>query len=336
MSVKVKSPQLIFKGLLVLVLVLVGYWGYAVFFPHSLPSKPYQLVIDRQESLRSVAFKISEAGLIERPHLFILLARLMHKDKKITAGLYILKEPLSLFALVLRISNGKPDEISITLLDGWTFKQIRNYVNQLANVNHLTLNMNDLQIRNSLKINYPNMEGVLYASTYFIAPQQSDLEIFQNAYKLMQLKLAQIWLTRNANTNYSNPYALLTMASLIQKETNDAADMYQVATVFNNRIRNGMRLQDDPAVFYGLGNKERITREDFQIDTAYNTYLRQGLPPTPICTPSLHALNAAAGPSNDYSLLYFIAIGGGKSKFSATFQEHIQAVNKYLKKPPGR
>jgi len=123
------------------------------------------------------------------------------------------------------------------------------------------------------------------------------------------------------------------MASLIQKETSDKMDMYQVSTVFNNRLRVNMRLQDDPAVFYGLNNKEKIIRSDFKTDTPYNTYLHNGLPPTPICTPSQNALNAAANPGDDYKLLYFVAIGNGKTKFSYTYDEHSQAVTQYLKKP---
>jgi UPF0755 protein len=154
----------------------------------------------------------------------------------------------------------------------------------------------------------------------------------QNAYKLMQTKLSAVWQVKNTNALYTTPYQLLTMASLIQKETNNESDMLQISTVFNNRLRSNMRLQDDPAVFYGLGNKDVITRADFAIDTPYNTYLHNGLPPSPICIPSQAALNAAANPGDDYKLLYFIAIGNGKSKFSTSYQEHTEAVNKYLKK----
>ena len=332
MAMAAKSLQLLLKSLLALSVVLVACIGYAVFFPHSIPSRQYPLIIERQQTVRNIANQLKREGLINDAYLFIGLSRLMHEDKKMIAGMYILKGPMSLFDLVWRLSNGKPDEISITFLDGWTFRQIRNYVNDLPNVKHLTPEMTDGQIRALLKIKVPSLEGGLYPSTYFIAPNQSDLEIFQNAYKLMQDKLAKAWQTRNVNGVYDNPYQMLIMASLIQKETNNKVDMYQISTVFNNRLRSGMRLQDDPAVFYGLANKERITREDFQIDTPYNTYLHAGLPPTPICNPSLAALTAAASPGADHKLLFFIAIGSGKSKFSYTFQEHRQAVAKYLKK----
>jgi UPF0755 protein len=178
------------------------------------------------------------------------------------------------------------------------------------------------------------MEGLLYPSTYFIAPNQPDLEVMRISYRLMQSKLADLWVNKNKNaTNYQDPYQLLVMASLIQKETSDKEDMYQISTVFNNRLRTNMRLQDDPAVFYGLNNKATITRADFKIDTPYNTYLHNGLPPTPICTPSQSALAAAANPGDDYKLLYFVAIGNGKTKFSYSYGEHSQAVNQYLKKP---
>ncbi len=329
-----KSSSLLVRGILLIIILTAVYLGYALLLPNKLPNNvPYELVIEQQQSIHKVANKLKTDGVISSPRLFVLLTRVMGKDKKVTAGLYLLKQPMSILDLINRITNGKPDQISITILDGWTFRQIRNYVDHLPNISHLTANMSESQIRESLKVPYPHLEGLLFPSTYFIAPYQSDLEIYRTAYKLMQTKLNKIWLAKNLNaTNYSNPYSLLTMASLIQKETNDKDDMYQIATVFNNRLSAKMRLQDDPAVFYGLGNRDRITREDFQIDTPYNTYLHNGLPPTPICTPSENALLAAANPGNDRKILYFIAIGNGKSKFSYSYEQHLDAVNKYLKK----
>ena len=326
---------LFWRMLLLVFLLGAIYLGYSIFLPNQLPNnQTYKLVIDKDQTLRGVTARLHSDNVINDPRLMLALTRILGKDKKIVAGLYLFKHSASMFDIIKRITNGKPDEITITILDGWTFKQVRSYINSLPEVNHVAQNMTESQILASLKIPYTKMEGLIYPSTYFIAPNQSDLEIYQSAYKQMQLKLNQVWDGRNINTsNYSGSYQLLIMASLIQKETSDVEDMLQISTVFNNRLRSNMRLQDDPAVFYGLENKARITRQDFQIDTPYNTYLHSGLPPTPICTPSQAALEAAANPGSDYKLLYFIAIGNGRSKFSYTFEEHSTAVNKYLRQP---
>lgn len=322
----------VIKFFLVVFIVLSFYLGYEVFFPHSLPNQRVQVVIAKGDSLHKTARKLSESQIIGNPRLFIILARMMGKDTKVTAGMYVLNQPMSLVDLVNRLTNGKPDEISITILDGWNFRQIRNYLASESQITHLTESMTDAQIRDKLKITAPSMEGLIYPSTYFIAPYQSDLEFMLNGYKLLQSKLAKTWESKNQQIAYTTPYELLILASLIQKETNNSDDMIQISTVFNNRLRINMRLQDDPAVFYGLGNRQTITRADFATDTPYNTYLHSGLPPTPICMPSQVALSAAANPSNESSLLYFVAIGKGKTKFSSTFNEHSDAVNKYLKK----
>ena len=332
MPIKPKPTHNLIKTGWIIFILLVISCGYIIFVPNKIPNGRYALVIDRHESLHKISRDLESAGVISHPRLLVILSRLMGRDKKIVAGMYILNHPMSLWDLVTRLSNGHPDEISVTILDGWNFKQIRSSLDNESEMVHLTTSMTEDQIIAALKIPNSRMEGLLYPSTYFMAPGQSDLEVMQNAYKLMQTKLTSAWQTKNANTMYSTPYQLLIMASLIQKETADKADMVQISTVFNNRIRKNMRLQDDPAVFYGLGNKDVIVRADFSIDTPYNTYMHNGLPPTPIGTPSQSAINAAANPTSDYSLLYFIAIGNGKSKFSATYQEHNQAINTYLKK----
>ena len=327
-----KQLKILSKILLIGFIFFAVGLGYEVFFPHRIPNNAYQLIVDKNESLGSIAEDLSKHDIIKSKFIFRGLLRLLGKDRKVAAGLYFLKNSLSTWDIVARITNGKPDQISVTIIDGWSLEQIRNYINGLSNVQHLTVNYSDEQLKNSLKIDYPNLEGVFYPSTYFIAPNQSDLEIYQQAYRLMETKVTQLFNARSISSTYTNPYQMLTMASLIQKETGKREDMIMVSTVFNNRIKKGMKLQDDPAVFYGLRHQTVVTRKDFQIDTPYNTYTRFGLPPTPICTPSYDALLAASQPLNKPDLLFFVAIGSGKTKFSTTYSEHQSAVNKYLKK----
>lgn len=320
------------KIILVSFIVFAFYFGNLLFFPHTIPNGSYTLIVDKNETITGIANDLESNSIIPDARALKVLLRLWGKDRKVAAGMYILKGSMSTWGIADRITNGHPDQISVTIIDGWSIEQLRAYINKLDNIQHITNGYSDKQLQDSLKINWPNLEGAFYPSTYFVAPNQTDLEIYQQAHRLLLNKLDQFYNTRTENTVYTGPYQLLVMASLIQKETGRLDDMYMVSAVFNNRIRKGMKLQDDPAVFYGLKNQEKVTRKDFQIDTPYNTYLRFGLPPTPICIPSDNALLAASKPLDNNEILYFVAIGSGKTKFSKTYDEHKTAVGKYLKK----
>ena len=306
--------------------------GYIVFYPQPIPNSSYQLVIDVNENVTQIANDLSNHDIIKNKLIFRGLLRLLGRDRKVTAGLYFLKNSMSTWEIVSRVTNGKPDQISVTFIDGWSLEEVRNYVNSLSNIQHTTSGFSDEQLKAALKIELPSLEGVFYPSTYFIAPNQTDLEIYQQSYRLMQKKLTELFTQRSTFSIYSNPYQMLTMASLIQKETSNKEDMILVATVFNNRLKKGMKLQDDPSVFYGLKHQKTIGHKNFQTDTPYNTYTRFGLPPTPICIPSYDALFAASKPEDNPDLLFFLAIGGGKTKFSKTYNEHKSAISKYLNK----
>lgn len=327
-----KKSKIFIKSLLILFIILAIYIGNIVFFPHKMPNDQYQIVIKKDQSIASIATELENNDIIKSRMAFLSVLRIFQKDTKVAAGLYVIKNPISIWGLINRITNNKPDEMSVTILSGWTFEQLKQYIDSLENIQHISLTMSESQIKEILKIDSPNLEGVFFPSTYFIAPYQTDLQIYQQAYQTMQNKIKTLYNTRESDTMYTSPYQLIIMASLIEKETGNPIDMIAVSTVFNNRLRVGMKLQTDPTVFYGLRWKNQIKRADFQIDTPYNTYLHAGLPPTPICLPSLNALIAAANPLQNNSFFYFVAIGNGKTKFSATYDEHLIAVNKYLKR----
>ncbi len=237
-----------------------------------------------------------------------------------------------MWSLISRLTSGKPDQISIMILDGQTVDQVRAYIEKIPEINHITTKMTDQDLVAALKLDATSMEGFLYPSTYYIAPGQTDLELYQHSVSLMKARLLDIYNTKNQYTTYKNPYQMLIMASLIHKETANLNDLYLVSTVFNNRIRDKFKLQDDPSVFYGLRKYGKpVLQKRFQFDTPYNTYLHTGLPPTPICIPSINALKAAANPYNNPRLYYFVAIGSGKTKFSTSYNEHLNSVYKYLK-----
>ncbi|MCE2705597.1 MAG: endolytic transglycosylase MltG [Proteobacteria bacterium] len=320
------------KIILLLFLFFTFYIGNLVFFPQQLPSNEYRITVNKNQSLSKLAVLLEDQKVIKSSKVFLYLLELLRKDKKINAGVYILKHPISLWGIVFRLSNGQPDQISITILEGWTFLQLKQYIDTLEDIQHITTNQTETDIKNTLKINLPNLEGVFLPDTYFIAPNQTDLEIYQQAYKLMQLKIESLYSNRSPIAHVNSPYQLLILASLVQKETNNVTDMYLISTVFNNRLRVGMKLQDDPAVFYGLRGRDKVTRSDFLVDTPYNTYLHTGLTPTPICIPGLDALKASANPMDKQNVYYFIGIGGGRTKFSETYKDHMGAVSKYLKK----
>jgi UPF0755 protein len=325
-KIKFNPSLLITKCCLCMLFAAICYVGDLLFIPAALPNS-YQLTVKKHANMHDVAQQLVKDKIITNPYFMVAVSVILAKDTKLTTGVYMLKESMSLFDIILRITNGHPDIISITILENWSFSELRKYIDSLPTIKHITMNMTEQELLAVLKIPFVSLEGTMYPDTYFIMPQQSDLEIYRMAYQLMQRQLTQAWLHKNTfANNYKNPYELLIMASLIQKETANPQDMYLISTVFNNRLRLNIRLQNDPAVFYGLQYKAVITRADFKLPSKYNTYLNKGLPPTPIAIPSQHALDAAASPGADLKLMYFVATNNGRTQFSYTFDEHIQKV----------
>lgn len=329
---KYSRLKLIRKSFLVLVVFFAAYIGNIVFFPRNLPNKNFQIIIDKDQNMHYLASELEKNHIIADKHIFLLILRIMGEDRKVVAGLYVLHNNVSMWDVISRITSGHPDQISVTIIEGVRFSGIKSYIDGLPNIKHITNKLSEDDLKALLKISAPNLEGLFYPTTYFIAPGQSDLEIYNNAYNLMQTKLSAIYAKKSSNTHYTTPYQMLILASLIQKETANNEDMLQIATVFNNRLGIGMKLQDDPAVFYGLHNIEKIDRKDFSIDTKYNTYLHAGLPPTPICIPGESAIIAASHPLNNSEILYFIAVGKGQTKFAESYDKHKAMIKKYLKK----
>lgn len=320
------------KLLLVFLVLSLLFAFYAYESVFAKRERNYKLFIKKGDSVSAIANRLESAGVISNQLIFKALIKYTADDTKIAVGIYELKGKLSLYEIVNKITYGSPDMISVTLLDGWNLKQIRAALNKNPMLTHLTESMTNEQIAESMNIDYPKLEGLIYPSTYFVAPYQSDLDVLNMAYSTMQDKLGSIWSNRESGLIYTTPYEMLTMASLVQKEVSESQDMVVVATVFNNRLAINMKLQDDPAVFYGLENKDVITRADFKIDTPYNTYLHSGLPPTPICSPGENALYAAAHPNANKQLLYFIATKEGKTIYTTNYADHSKAVKQYLRK----
>jgi UPF0755 protein len=237
--------------------------------------------------------------------------------------------------LLEKLVNGEQALRSVTLVEGWTFKQFRQAIDRLTDVRHDSRDMTSTGIMQSLGRAGQHPEGRFFPDTYRYAKGSSDLGVLQSALRAMDAQLAQAWDARAPGSSLKSADELLTLASIVEKETGVAADRGNVAAVFNNRLRIGMRLQTDPTVIYGLGETfdGNLRKADLLRDTPYNTYTRAGLPPTPIAMPGRLSLQAAAMPPSS-TALYFVAKGDGSSQFSATLDEHNRAVNRYQRGTP--
>jgi len=296
-----------------------------------LPTSPYNITVGPNRTLSQVARGLSEERVIRSRLVLVALARLQGVDRRIKAGLYRFDGSASLWQILQRFASGRPDEASATVVEGWTFQQLRQLLGQNPDLYHLTRDWSDQRILQTIGASQTQAEGLFFPSTYYFTPGSSDIELFRRAYLTMQQHLDLAWQNRSANLPLSSPYQLLTLASLIEKETARAQDRNLVAAVFVNRLKIKMRLQTDPAVIYGMGDlyDGRIGRANLRRDTPYNTYTRAGLTPTPIALPGEAALQAAAHPAAS-KVLYFVARGDGGSYFSETLQQHDDAVRKFI------
>jgi UPF0755 protein len=217
----------------------------------------------------------------------------------------------------------------ILFVEGTTLKQWRAQLGRSPDVKQTLAQSSDDDLRRALGLEQP-VEGWLFPDTYRFTPGNADIDIVKRAHAAMKRRLADAWATREAGIPLKTPYEALILASIVEKETGQATERPLIASVFMNRMRLGMRLQTDPTVIYGLGDRYdgRIHKRDLTTDTPWNTYTRDGLPPTPIAMPGLASLRAAVQPAQtDY--LYFVGKGDGTHEFSRTLEEHNRAVAKY-------
>jgi len=219
------------------------------------------------------------------------------------------------------------------LVEGKTFRQFRAALNENRDLVHDSATLGDKEILARLGVPETHPEGLFFPDTYVFNKGSSDLDVMRRASRAMQTRLAAAWEQRDRTVPLKSPYELLILASIVEKETGLAADRPLVAAVFANRLRRGMLLQTDPTVIYGLGERfgGNLRKIDLQTDTPWNTYTRPGLPPTPIAMPGLASLQAAARPPAS-DRLYFVARGDGSSHFSASLDEHNNAVNRYQRR----
>jgi UPF0755 protein len=261
---------------------------------------------------------------------FVLLVRILGRSGDIKAGSYKAEGNVTPLSLVDKLSRGEFAQGQIQFIEGWTFRQLRAVLDAHPALTHDTKDLSGAQILQRLGAEETYPEGLFFPDTYHFSAGTSDLTILRQAYDKMQQVLTQAWETRDSNLPVKTKYQGLILASIVEKETGDPGERELVAAVFVNRLRKGMRLQTDPTVIYGLGEKfdGNLRKRDLLADQPYNTYTRYGLPPTPIALPGEAAIYATLQPA-ETSALYFVSKGDGTHYFSKSLKEHNRAVNRF-------
>jgi UPF0755 protein len=298
--------------------------------PLTLSTSPIDFSIEPGTSPRSVANGAVNVGVQTSPMLLFAWFRVSGQARQIKAGNYELETGVTPYTLLAKLTRGEEALRSVTLVEGWTFKQVLGALSKEEQLSQEIKGLDGELIMQKLGQPALHPEGRFYPDTYTYAKGSSDLKVLQRAMHAMDLHLAAAWAARNTNLPLKTPDELLTLASIVEKETGSAADRDMVASVFINRLRIGMLLQTDPTVIYGMGDKfdGNLRRRDLLADTPWNTYTRAGLPPTPISMPGKAALMAVAQPAASKAL-YFVARGDGSSQFSDSLDAHNRAVNTY-------
>ena len=324
--------KLLVTGVIVSVAAVSGFSWWAK-SPLTTEGPVVEFTINPGSGVGAAAQQMAKAGVPVNPQLFNILARVTGQAGKIKAGSYELKPDTSPRRLLTQLVRGEFAQESITIVEGWTFRQMRAAVQAHERLRHDTVKLSDEELMKRISTEYTKPEGLFFPDTYLFAKGSSELAIYKQAHQAMLNHLKAAWETRDPSLPYKTPYEALTMASIIEKETGQKSERTMIAGVFVNRLRTGMMLQTDPAVIYGMGDRFAgdIRKKDLQLDTPYNTYTRAGLPPTPIALPGIQSLAAALAPAKTQAL-YFVARGDGTSQFSDNLNDHNRAVNQYQRR----
>ena len=335
-----------FVFLLILLLILggVGFWGYQkltefVDTPVNV-TQDQLLTIERGTTGSKLAALLEQEKILEHADLLPWLLKLQPQLNKVKAGTYSLTGVKTLQDLLDMINSGKEAQFSVKFIEGKTFKEWRKNLENAPHLKQTLQGKTDKEIMALLDIpavakavyEWNNMDGWLYPDTYNYTPNSTDLELLKRSTTRLQKALDKAWSERDENLPLADPYQMLILASIVEKETGIAAERPQVASVFINRLRANMKLQTDPTVIYGMGESYtgNIRKKDLETITPYNTYMIEGLPPTPIAMVSESALQAVAHPAKT-DFYYFVADGSGGHKFTRNLNEHNKAVQEYLR-----
>ncbi len=287
-------------------------------------------IVQPGTTLRGFTRQLHQQGVLPDAHSLVWLAYLKGRSRDLKAGEYRFRAGITPLELLDQVVSGRVVEYPLVLVEGWTFRQTMQAINAAPKLTHVLQDLKTEEIMQKLGYAGLHPEGRFYPDTYYYSMGTSDLVLLRQAYKKMELFLQKEWSQRAPKLPFKTPDDALILASIVEKETARADERTLIAGVFINRLRRGMKLQTDPTVIYGMGERYRgnIRLQDLRGDTPYNTYVRFGLPPTPIAMPSAEAIHAVLNPA-ETKALYFVSRGDGSHVFSETLSEHNKAVIKY-------
>lgn len=301
--------------------------------PVGEPARNYLLDVREGSALSTVLDQLAGDGVLAWPRLLSVYARWRGEAASIQAGEYQLDPEQSPRELLAMLVAGRVRLHAFTIVEGWTVRELLAALDDEPLVTQTLAAVGPEALAVELGFEEASAEGLFLPETYFFARGMTDRELLLRANTMLREQLELAWAAREGGLPLDEPYQALVLASLIERETALAAERPLIAGVFTRRLQLGMRLQTDPAVIYGIGPEFNgdLTRRDLRRDTPYNTYTRNGLPPTPIALAGVDSLRAAVSPA-DGEALYFVAtgLGDGSHTFTATLEEHNAAVARYL------
>ena len=317
-------------GLLTMGILLAAWAGWWASRDLPLRLTTVELAIEPGTPVRQIAEQVNAAGVEVSPSLLYWMFRLSGQARQIKAGNYEITPGVSAWQLLQKLARGEESLQAVALIEGWTWRQWRQALDKAEFLRHDTRDLSDADIARRLGLTPDALEGHFYPDTYTFAKGSSDLTVMQRAQRAMDRQLSVQWKQRAGDLSITQIEQARILASLIEKETGRASDRAMISSVFHNRLRLGMPLQTDPTVIYGMGSSfdGNLRRRDLRADHAWNTYTRNGLPPTPIAMPGKGALLAAVQPARSQAL-YFVARGDGSSEFSDNLEQHNRAVDRY-------
>jgi UPF0755 protein len=324
----------LWRSLLVLILLAAAGAAASVMWwlghPLALAAPTVELSIEPGTPPREVANAWVRAGVLTEPEALYQWFRLSGEARRIRAGSYELEPGITPRTLLAKMVQGDEAFERVRLIEGWTFRQFRAALAAAPNLRHASASLAEAELMAALGLAGVPAEGRFFPDTYLYSRGVSDLTVMRRAAQMQSRRLAAVWAERAPDLPLQTPEQALVLASIVEKETGRGTDRGRVAGVFINRLRLGMPLQTDPSVIYGLGEAfdGNLRKRDLLTDSPYNTYTRNGLPPTPIAMPGLASLRAAVQPEAT-AALYFVARGDGSSVFSNDLAAHNRAVNQF-------
>jgi UPF0755 protein len=322
-------------ALFLLALAAAGgyFWLLSEFQAPGPAAAPSRIEVDPGASVRSVLGRLEATGAVRNARAVKVYLRVRGLEPRVQAGTYAIPPHASPAEIIALFEQGKVVLEQLTVVEGSTFGEFLEALDQHPDVLHTLRGKSPAEVMAALGHPGVRAEGEFFPDTYRFAAHTPDVAILGLAYDSMQRALAAAWAERSAELPFDTPYQALILASMIEKEAALKSERMLIAGVFVNRLRKGMRLQSDPTVIYGLGEKYdgSIHTRDLLKDTPYNTYTRAGLPPTPVALPGRESVLAAVQPEQT-DALYFVAtgLGDGAHHFSRSLEEHNSAVKAYL------